>query len=116
MPYEFSQDDFMRFQTEVLGAEGDQATLTSLLTDMQNTFSTALAKVNETTAANVKLSETNQRLQESNMSLFLKIGEQEKMIQENGGVVDVHDKSESLDEERTPVKDYFNRFYSKGEK
>ena len=38
MPFEFTTDDWNEFTKKVLEANGDQATLTTLLSDMQDTL------------------------------------------------------------------------------
>lgn len=74
MPYSFTPEDFNKFSEDILKAEGDQATLTTLLADMNGTFTDAIAK----DIANNKKVETvsaeNERLKKANMDLFLRIG------------------------------------------
>lgn len=83
MPYEFTQEDFRKFTEKIIGAEGDQATLTSELTDMQSTFTEAMALVETTKTENEKIAAENDRLKQSNMSLFLRVGEQAKSKDDN---------------------------------
>ena len=74
MPYAFTPEDFSKFSDDVIKAEGDQATLTSLLADMQGTITDAIAK---DVAATEKLETTekeNERLRKANMDLFLRVG------------------------------------------
>ena len=42
MPFEFNTDAWSDFTKQVLEAKGDQATLTTLLSDMQDTFTTGI--------------------------------------------------------------------------
>lgn len=74
MPYEFTPEGFNQFSEDVLKAEGDQATLTTLLADMQGTITEAIAKdrVNQQTVDTVTAENT--RLRAANMTLFLRVG------------------------------------------
>lgn len=75
MPYNFTAEDFNKFTEDILSADGDRATLTTLLADMSSTVSDALAK----DVANTQKLETteaeNKRLKEANMELFLRKGQ-----------------------------------------
>ena len=74
MPYDFTQEGFRQFSEAVIAAGGDQATLTTLLADMQTTYENSignLAKASE----DIKITtEENERLRKANMDLFLRIG------------------------------------------
>lgn len=83
MPFEFTSDAWKDFTDQILAAGGDQATLTSVLTDMGDTFTTAI-NTNQQTQENAdRITKENERLKEANMSLFLRIGEQRK--EKDGG-------------------------------
>ncbi|UWF79990.1 MAG: scaffolding protein [Bacteriophage sp.] len=82
MPFEFTTDAWNEFTKKVLEANGDQATLTTLLSDMQDTFTTGITTQGELDKTNKSLKEENGRLKEANMSLFLRVGEQKKDSQE----------------------------------
>lgn len=47
MPFEFNTDAWSEFTKKVLEANGDQATLTTLLSDMQDTFTTGITTQGE---------------------------------------------------------------------
>lgn len=81
MPYAFTQEDYLKFQDDVLGANGDQATLTTLLADMQSTITDSLALVESTKSANTELTAENSRLKESNINLLRRVGENALAIQ-----------------------------------
>lgn len=74
MPYEFTPEEFSRFSEEIIKAEGDQATLTSLLADMQSTVQTAIAKDIANTEKVETVTAENERLRKANMDLFLRVG------------------------------------------
>lgn len=77
MPFEFNEDAWNDFTQQILNAQGDQATLTSVLTDMGDTFTTAINTTRQTQENANKVQEENTRLKEANMNLFLRIGEQQ---------------------------------------
>lgn len=81
MPYAFTQEDYRKFQEEIIAAGGDQATLTSVLADMQATFTESMALVQTTKEENAAILSENERLKASNMQLFLRVGEQAKQQQ-----------------------------------
>ena len=74
MPYAFTPEDYSKFQTEILEAGGDQATLTSILSDFQDTFAASFAQVNTVNADNARITAENQRLKQVNMDLFQRVG------------------------------------------
>lgn len=74
MPFDFTQDAFRDFSDQVLKAEGDQATLTSLLADMQGTYTEQLALAAKQTQDMEKINAENERLKATNMELFLMVG------------------------------------------
>lgn len=76
MPYNFTLDDYRKFTEDIIKTEGDQATLTTILADMQDTFTDNIALVESERSEREKLSKENTRLKESNMSLFLRVGAQ----------------------------------------
>lgn len=81
MPYAFTQEDYLKFQDDILGANGDQATLSTVLADMQSTITDSLAMVESTKSANTELSAENTRLKESNITLLRRVGENALAIQ-----------------------------------
>lgn len=74
MPYEFTQDAYREFSEAIIGANGDQATLTTILSDMQDTFNKGIADLTATTENNTNISKENERLKQANMDLFLRLG------------------------------------------
>lgn len=81
MPYAFTQEDYLKFQEDILGANGDQATLSTVLADMQSTITDSLALVETTKSANNDLSAENTRLKESNINLLRRVGENALVMQ-----------------------------------
>ena len=77
MPFEFTDEGWRQFSEQILAANGDQATLTSVLSDMGDTFMTGINTNNTTQNENESIKAENQRLKDANMSLFLRVGEQQ---------------------------------------
>lgn len=75
MPYEFTVEGFNAFSEDILKAEGDQATLTTLLADMNGTITDAIAKDVAATKEVETVTAENDRLRKANMTLFLRVGE-----------------------------------------
>lgn len=111
MPYAFTQDDYRSFQDAILAAEGDQATLTSILADMQTTFTESMALVETTKQENAAIAAENERLKTTNMSLFQQIGEQAKRL--NSGPQPIADDDEP---EYKDVDSYMSSYFEKLEK
>lgn len=76
MPYEFTQESFQQFSQDVIAANGDQATLTSLLADMQGTFTDNIGIAAKQTKDLETLNAEADRLRKANMDLFLRVGAQ----------------------------------------
>lgn len=76
MPYEFTAEDFNKFSEDILKAGGDQATLTTLLADMNGTVTDAIAKGLASTERVETVTAENERLKKANMDLFLRVGSQ----------------------------------------
>lgn len=86
MPYAFTAEGFNKFSEDIIKAEGDQATVTTLLADMGGTITEAIAKDIANTSKVETVSAENERLKKANMDLFLRIGtpaEPEKKILED---------------------------------
>lgn len=111
MPYSFTAEDFNKFSEDIINAGGDQATLTTLLADMNGTIVDAIAKdVASTEQVNTVTAE-NERLKKANMDLFLRVGYNSQPQQENN-------QSFEDDEITTSeyMKKYFNSLDSRDEK
>ena len=74
MAFEFTQDSYRDFSEKIINAGGDQATVTSILSDMQDTFYQGIADLKATTEQSETISKENERLKSANMDLFLKLG------------------------------------------
>ena len=73
MAYEFTQDSFRQFSEEVISAGGDQATLTTLLSQMQDVIIDNIGKMEQLTQNNENVTKENGRLKSANMDLFLRM-------------------------------------------
>lgn len=74
MAYEFTQDSYRQFSEAIIEAKGDQATLTTILSDMQDTFNKGIADLTATNETNSNITKENERLKQANMDLFLRLG------------------------------------------
>lgn len=74
MPYDFTTDGYSKFSEDIIAAGGDQATLTSLLADMQSTFTDNIAKGITDAKTLADTTAENDRLRKANMELFLRVG------------------------------------------
>lgn len=108
MPYNFTAEDFNKFSEDILKAEGDQATLTSLLADMNGTITDAIAKDVANTEKVDTVTAENKRLRDANMQLFLRVGQ----------VVDKQDKETSKEDDEKPhgIDDYMQSYFEKIDK
>lgn len=105
MPYAFTPEDYSRFQSEVLEADGDQATLTSILSDFQDTFTQSYAQVNTVNADNARIMAENNRLKQTNMELFQRIGTPVTQVNQQ--------KEEEVEESKYKnVDEYMQDFFS----
>lgn len=106
MPYEFTAEEFNRFSEEILKAEGDQATLTSLLADMNGTITGAIAKdMAQTEKVNTVTAE-NDRLRKANMDLFLRVGQ----VMENPGP---SGQQQTEEPKKITTADYMTQYFEK---
>lgn len=106
MPYDFTTDGFSQFSENILNAGGDQATLTTLLSDMQTTITEAIAKEKVDGDTLTKTLEENERLRKANMDLFLRVGVQ---AAEKAGVVPPAEPEETHMDTTEYMKQYFER-------
>lgn len=108
MPYEFTQEDFSKFSTDIIGAGGDQATLTSLLADMSGTYTDAIAKAIADGKRLEDVTAENERLKEANMALFLRVGEKdsEKLPQNN------QQPQHETDDGKTATQSYMEQYFT----
>lgn len=105
MPYEFTAEDFNKFSEDILKAEGDQATITTILADMNTTVTDAIARDIQSKTAVETVTAENDRLKKANMELFLRVGTP---------VQQVPDKKES--EEPQGTKAYMASYFAKLDK
>lgn len=106
MPYNFTAEEFNRFSEDIIKAGGDQATLTSLLADMQGTVTEAIAKDVASTEKVTSVTAENERLRKANMDLFLRVGSQ--AVQQTGGQQQEHEEEKPQDT-KTYMSNYFNK-------
>lgn len=111
MPYAFTQEDYIKFQEDVLGANGDQATISTVLADMQGTITESLAMVESTKSANEELTAENTRLKESNITLLRKVGENALSIQAPRQQIYEDDEPKYRD-----ADEYMQAYFNKGGK
>lgn len=111
MPYEFTAEEFNRFSEDIIKAGGDQASVTSLLADMQGTITEAIAKGMKDSEQVTTITQENERLRKANMDLFLRVGSQ--AVEQTGGK-----PKDKGDDPEKPVstKDYMKNYFEKGEK
>ena len=83
MAYEFTQDGYRAFSQAIIDANGDQATITSILADMQDTYNDTIGVVTKLAEDNKTITAENERLRNANMDLFLRIGTAKEDIQNN---------------------------------
>lgn len=107
MPYEFSQDGYRQFSEAIVAANGDQATLTTLLADMQDTFNDNIGKLTKLDTDNKSITAENERLRNANMELFLRIGTQA----EPGG--DGKGTGTSQEGDTISTADYMENYFKK---
>lgn len=105
MPYAFTAEDFNKFTEDVLKAEGDQATLTTLLADMNGTITEAIAKDIASTSEVETVRAENERLKKANMDLFLRVGVQVESDKER--------KKNEEEEKPLSVNDYMTSYFNK---
>lgn len=70
MPYNFTAEDFEKFTQDILGAEGDQASLTSLMADMRETVYDTIKERDTEKEEYERMQEENKRLLATNLELF----------------------------------------------
>ena len=111
MPSAFTPEDYSRFQSAILEAEGDQATLTSILSDFQDTFTASFAQVNSMSADNSRILAENQRLKQTNLELFQRIGTPLQQIPKTEPEEPPESKYKNVDEY---MQDFFSTLDKKG--
>lgn len=104
MPYAFTPEDFNKFSQAVLAAEGDQATLTTLLADMNGTVNEAIARDEAATKKVEAVEAENDRLRKANMSLY---------VRSIGTSVDTKKDPEPEEEKPTGTKAYMNDYFAR---
>lgn len=105
MPYEFTAEEFNRFSEEIIKAGGDQATVTTLLADMNGTITEAIARDVASSEKVTTVTAENERLKKANMDLFLRVGAQAA----GGGEPDKQTTPETPPSTKTYMETYFSR-------
>jgi hypothetical protein len=88
---------------EIRESATDEGKLSTLLTQLSDDYNSTLGTVKETTDKNTELTQANESLRESNMKLFLKIG-QEVKPEENKTPEDTKKSFEKLFDEKGELK------------
>lgn len=109
MPYEFTQESFQQFSQDVIAANGDQATLTSLLADMQGTFTDNIGIAAKQTSDLETLNAEADRLRKANMDLFLRVGAQAERVNSQS------DNGQGDGGNSLSVEEYMNKLFDKQE-
>lgn len=109
MPYEFTQEDFSKFSTDILNAGGDQATLTSVLADMSGTVTDSIAKAVADGKRLEDITQENERLKKANMELFLRVGAENT---ENLAKNQQQDTQEDVNDGKNPVDRYMDKYFA----
>lgn len=104
MAYEFTVDSYRTFSDDIINANGDQATITSRLADMQDAFTNSIGRLTKAEQDAESLKQENERLRQANLDLFLRIGESAKPSTSNQPADE--DVVEGVDE-------YMNKFFDK---
>lgn len=104
MPYEFTPDGYNQFSDDIIKAEGDQATLTTILADMQATVSEAIAKETVNLQTVETVTAENERLKSANMQLFLRVGEK---------AIEGDKKKEEEPPQPADTKSYMNDYFAR---
>ena len=104
MAYEFTVDSYRTFSDDVINANGDQATITSRLADMQDAFTNSIGRLTKAEQDAESLKQENERLRQANLDLFLRIGESAKPSTANPPADE--DVVDGVDE-------YMNKFFDK---
>ena len=104
MAYEFTVDSYRTFSDDIINANGDQATITSRLADMQDAFTNSIGRLTKAEQDAESLKQENERLRQANLDLFLRIGESAKPSANNPQQEE--DTAEGVDE-------YMNKFFDK---
>lgn len=75
-------EEFKKKTEEILQNLTDQAKVTDILTELVETYNTQIAEKTEKEEKLKKIQEDNEKLRETNMKLFLKVGETQKQEKE----------------------------------
>lgn len=106
MPYDFTSDDFKKFSEDIIQADGDQATITTILADMQTTVFDAIGDSLNKAKELQKIQDENARLLKANMDLFLRTGTQKPEEKDK----EVEDKKDLT------TSDYMESYFNKIDK
>ena len=103
MPYEFTRDSFRQFNDDIIKAGGDQATLTTILADMQDTVFNNIGIMENLSKDKETLTKENERLRQANMDLFLRVGQQ----------ATPSESSKSQEQENMSTSEYMEKYFDK---
>lgn len=101
--YVFTQDSFRQFSEDIIAAGGDQATLTTILSQMQDVIVDNIGVLQKTQQTADSVAKENERLKSANMDLFLRIGTQAEAIERN--------KPDNVPAEPVGVDDYLKNLF-----
>lgn len=104
MAYEFTPEGYTQFTNDILAANGDQATLTGYLSDMQETISTQLTTTADNTAKINALTAETERLREANKKLFFRVGQSI-----SGDVL----AAPAKEEHKETTSEYMNKYFER---
>lgn len=105
MPYDFTQDSFRQFNDDIIKAGGDQATVTTILADMQDTVFNNIGIMENLNKDKETLTKENERLRQANMDLFLRIGQQ----------ATAPEPSKQQEQETMSTSEYMEKYFEKME-
>lgn len=74
MAYEFSPESFTTFTSDILAANGDQATITDHIGEMADVITSAYAEINRIKDDMKTLESERDRLKDTNSRLILRVG------------------------------------------
>lgn len=101
MPYEFSPESFTTFTSDILAANGDQATITDHIGEMADVITSAYAEINRIKDEMKTLESERDRLKDTNSRLILRVGAFSDNVVDKG----------SYSPEKISVRDYMDEYF-----